>query len=360
VNARPEERVRTPRVIDLRSDTVTRPTEAMRRAMAGAEVGDDVLGDDPTVLRLQERAARMAGKEAALYFPSGTMCNQAAIRAQAQRGDEVFLHAQAHILFYEQGGASALSGVQLRAFESRDGTLDLEAMEEYVHTDADVHFAPTRLVCLENTHNHCGGVVLPAAHVAAVRALCDRHGLRLHLDGARIWNAMAATGSSLVEIAAPFDTVSLCLSKGLGAPVGSVLVGDAVTMKRAARARKVLGGGMRQAGIIAAGGLYALEHHVERVADDHRRCRVLAERLARLPGLSVDLASVQTNMVYADTRGTGIRAAELVRRLAEGGLLTLDEGPWIVRFVTHLDVDDADVEEAAAVVGRVVEATRPG
>jgi threonine aldolase len=276
------------------------------------------------------------------------MCNQAAVRALTQRGDEVFLHAQAHIMFYEQGAASALSNVQLRVFDSPDGTLDLDLMEEYRHTDEDVHFAPTRLVCLENTHNHCGGVVVPLAHFREVRAFCDRHGLALHLDGARLFNAAAAGGGSAADYAATCHTVSICLSKGLGAPVGSVLVGDAGTMTKARRARKIFGGGMRQAGILAAAGLYALEHNVERLADDHRRCRELAERLAAVPGLEVDMARVQTNMVFAGTKGTGLPAAELVRRLAGHGVLALDESPWAIRFVTQLDVDDGDIEAAVA------------
>jgi threonine aldolase len=344
------------KTIDLRSDTVTRPSPEMRRAMCDAEVGDDVLGDDPTVIALQEYAAGLLGKEGGLYFPSGTMCNQAALRALTRRGDEVFLHAQAHIMFYEQGAASALSQVQLRVFDSPDGTLDLVKMDEYVHTDADVHFAPTRLVCLEQTHNHCGGVVLPLDHILAVRELCDRHDLKLHLDGARLFNAVAATGISAAEYAAPFDTVSICLSKGLGAPVGSVLVGDASTLQPALRARKIYGGGMRQAGIIAAGGLYALRHNVARLADDQRRARRLAEALASLPGLDVALETVQTNMVFAGTRGTGLPAAALVERFAAEGVLCLDEGPWSVRFVTHLDLDEKDIDETVAVVARVLAA----
>ncbi len=344
------------KTIDLRSDTVTRPSAEMRRAMFEAEVGDDVLGDDPTVIRLQEHAAELLGKEAGLYFPSGTMCNQAAVRALTRRGDEVFLHAQAHIMFYEQGAASALSNVQLRCFDSADGTLDLEKMDEYVHTDADVHFAPTRLVCLENTHNHCGGVVLPLEHVRAVRELCDRHGLKMHLDGARLFNAAAASGIPAAEYAALFDTVSICLSKGLGAPVGSVLVADAATIALARRARKIYGGGMRQAGIIAAAGLYALQHNIARLADDQRRARALAARLAALPGLAIDLATVQTNMIFAGTRGSGMPAADLVARLGEAGVLCLDEGPWTVRFVTHLDLDDGDIEQTAAAVERLVAA----
>ena len=344
------------KTIDLRSDTVTRPSAEMRRAMLEAEVGDDVLGDDPTVIALQDYAAELLGKEAGLYFPSGTMCNQAAIRALTRRGDEVFLHAQAQIMFYEQGAASALSQVQLRVFDSPDGTVDLEKMEEYVHTDADVHHAPTRLVCLEQTHNHCGGVVLPIEHIRAVRELCDRHSLMLHLDGARLFNAVAATGISAAEFAAPFDTVSICLSKGLGAPVGSVLVGGAATLRLAARARKVFGGGMRQAGIVAAGGLYALRHNIERLADDQRRARRLAEGLAAIPGLTIDLGSVQTNMIFVGTREAGLPAAALVERFAAEGVLCLDEGPWTVRFVTHLDLDDEDVARTAAVAERLVTA----
>ncbi len=261
-------------------------------------------------------------------------------------------------MFYEQGAASALSQVQLRVFDSPDGMLDLEKMEEYVHSDADVHWAPTRLVCLEQTHNHCGGVVLPMEHILTVRDFCDRHDLKMHLDGARLFNAVAATGVSAAEYAEPFDSVSICLSKGLGAPVGSVLVMDAATLPAAARARKVLGGGMRQAGIIAAGGLYALRNNVERLADDHRRARRLAEALAALPGLDVDLAKVQTNMVFAGTRGTGVPAAELVERLAAEGVLCLDEAPWAVRFVTHLDVDDDGIEAAVGAISRTLGAAR--
>jgi threonine aldolase len=338
------------RVIDLRSDTVTRPSAEMRRVMAEAEVGDDVLGDDPTVIALQEHAARMFGKAAGLFFPSGTMSNQAALHAHTRRGDEIFVHERSHILLYEQGGAAVHSSLQTRCFASQDGMLDPEVMEEFVHTDADPHFAPTRLIALENTHNHCGGRVLRHEGVLAVREFCDRHGLVLHLDGARLCNAVVASGVSPEEIAAPFDSVSVCLSKGLGAPVGSVLVGSAEFIRRAHRARKLLGGGMRQAGIIAAAGLYALQHNVERLAEDHRRCRTLAERIARAPGLEVDLENVETNIVFADTRARGQRAAEVVKVLAERGVLCLDEGPAKVRFVTHLDLDDTDIEEAGEII----------
>ena len=318
--------------------------------MAEAEVGDDVLGDDPTVRALEEAAAALAGKPRGLFLPSGTMSNQAALLAHTNRGDEVFLHERAHILLYEQAGAAVHGGLQTRCFASSDGLLDPEVMEPFVHTDEDPHHARTRLVALENTHNHCGGRVLDQARVLAVRAFCDRHSLRLHLDGARLFNAVVASGRPLADLAGPFDSVSLCLSKGLGAPIGSVLVGTADFIGRARRARKLLGGGMRQAGIIAAAGLFALRHNIERLADDHRRCRRLAELLAEAPGLSIDLAIIETNMVYADTRGSGRKATDVVRLLAERGVLCLDEGPHRVRFVTHLDVDDADIEAAGAAI----------
>lgn len=342
------------RPIDLRSDTVTKPNAEMRQAMMAAEVGDDVLGDDPTVLLLQQRVAELLGKPAALFMPSGTMANQAALHAHTRRGDEVFLHAQAHVIYYEQGGAAVLSSLQLRCFDSADGTLDVAAMEEHVHRDDDVHFARTRVVALEDTHNHCGGLVYPLEKIHQARAFCDRHELLLHLDGARIWNAHVASGVPLADIAAPCDSISVCLSKGLGAPVGSLVVGDRDFIRRVARARKVFGGGMRQAGILAAAGLYALEHNIERLADDHRRCRALADRLAQAPGLSVDVERVQTNMVYVGTRGTGRRAAELAARLADAGVLCLDEGEWTLRLVTHLDVDDLAVERAGEIICRLV------
>ncbi|MFN7987966.1 MAG: low-specificity L-threonine aldolase [Thermoanaerobaculia bacterium] len=344
------------RTIDLRSDTVTRPSAAMRQAMAEAVVGDDVFGDDPTVRALEEYAAEQLGKAAGLFLPSGTMSNQAALLAWTGRGDEVFLHEQSHILLYEQAGAAVLGSLQTRSFASEDGMLDPERMEELVHTGDDPHEARTRVVALENTHNHCGGRVLDPAGVLAVRLFCDRHGLALHLDGARVANAAVASVRSLAELAAPFDSVSLCLSKGLGAPVGSVLAGPADFVRRARRARKLLGGGMRQAGILAAAGLFALKHNVSRLAEDHRRARLLAERLAIVPGLSVDLRTVETNMVFASTRPSGKRASDVARLFSEAGVLCLAESPWKVRLVTHLDVDDVDVAEAGETVARAMAA----
>ena len=345
------------RAIDLRSDTVTRPSAAMRQAMAEAVVGDDVFGDDPTVRALEEHAAGLFGKAAGLFLPSGTMSNQAALLAWTERGDEVFLHEQSHILLYEQAGAAVIGSLQTRSFASEDGMLDPETMGEFVHTGEDPHEARTRVVALENTHNHCGGRVLDAAGTLAVRLFCDRHGLALHLDGARVCNAAVASVRSLADVAAPFDSVSVCLSKGLGAPVGSVLVGPVDFIRRARRARKLLGGGMRQAGILAAAGLFALKHNVSRLAEDHRRALALAQGLATVPGFSVDLRTVQTNMVFVSTRPSGKRAAEVARRLSEAGVLCLAESPWKVRFVTHLDVDDADVAEAAGVVARTMAET---
>ncbi len=344
------------RTIDLRSDTVTRPSAAMRHAMAEAAVGDDVFGDDPTVRELEEVAAELFGKAAGLYLPSGTMSNQAALLAWTERGDEVFLHERSHILLYEQAGAAVIGSLQTHTFASEDGMLDPELMEEFVHTGEDPHNARTRVVALENTHNHCGGRVLDAAGILGVRLFCDRHGLALHLDGARVCNAAVASVRSLAEMAAPFDSASVCLSKGLGAPVGSVLVGPVDFVRKARRARKLLGGGMRQAGILAAAGLFALRHNVSRLAEDHRRAHVLGERLATVPGFSVDLRSVQTNMVFASTRPSGRRASEIARLLCEAGVLCLAESPWKIRFVTHLDVDDADVAEAGEIVAETMAA----
>lgn len=337
------------RPIDLRSDTKTRPGDEMRRVMAAAPVGDDESGEDPSVNRLQEYAAELFGKEAALFFPTGTMSNQVALRVLAQAGDEVFIHARAHIVQWEMGAAAALSGLQLRGFESADGTLDPQEMEQFVRTDEEGDDSVTRVVALENTHNAAGGVVYPQDRVLAARAFCDRHGIALHLDGARIFNAHVATGLSLRELAAPFDTLNACLSKGLGAPVGSLLLGSAARVRRAVRYRLQFGGAMRQAGIVAAGGLYALEHNIARMADDHRRARALAERLAAVPGLDVDLTRVQTNMVIADPRPAGLSADEVAEATAPAGLL-VDPNPYGLRFVTHLDVDDADIEEAAAIM----------
>jgi threonine aldolase len=336
--------------IDLRSDTKTRPGPDMRRAIAAAEVGDDESGEDPTVNALQERVAGLLGKDGGLWMPTGTMSNQVAVRTRCRPTDEIVCHQRSHLSIYEMGGAAALSGVQLRGFDSDDGTLPLETVEPFVQTDEEADDSVTRMIALENTHNACGGLVLPTSHVAEVRALADRHGLGMHLDGARLWNAHVASGTPLSVLAAPFDTLNVCFSKGLGAPAGSMLVGDATTIRNAGRYRLLLGGAMRQVGVLAAAALWALDHHLERLADDHDRARRFAGLLAEVPGVTVDPARVETNMVFAALGGWS--AEEASERLGEHGVLA-DPTPWGLRFVWHLDRSDEDVEAAAALVRKV-------
>jgi threonine aldolase len=338
-------------VVDLRSDTVTRPGPAMRAAMASAEVGDDVYGEDPTVLRLQEVAARLVGKPAAIFVPSGTMANQIAIRAQTEPGDALIAGRDAHVYLYEGGGAAALSGVQA-VLVGEDGLFTADDVRAAV-APRDPHFARTRLVCVENTHNRSGGRVFPLAAQRAIAAVARERGLALHLDGARLFNAAVATGTSAAELAAPYDSVSFCLSKGLGAPAGSLLCGSAELIERAHRVRKLFGGGMRQAGILAAAGLLALEQHVERLAEDHARARRLAEGLAAIEGVEV-AAAPETNMVLCDVAGV----ASFVEALRTEGVRVGAVGPRTLRLVTHLDVDDAGVEQALAAFARVAAGTR--
>ncbi len=343
-------------IIDLRSDTVTRPTPAMRTAMITAAVGDDVFGDDPTIRQLQERAAAWLGKEVALFVPSGTMANQLAVRVHCRPGDEALVHAACHIHNFEGGAAAAISGVTLRTLSSPDGTLNPTEVVQHIHGEQDPHLSPTRLICFENTHNACGGVVVPQQNIRDVAEVARSQGVALHLDGARLANAAVASGSEIASLAAPFDTVSLCFSKGLGAPVGSVLAGPKPLIEEAKRWRKRLGGGMRQAGILAAAGVYALDHHVERLADDHRRARVLATAIAETPGLTVNLANVQTNLVFFDlaphhplARNLAEGRQEFIRRARGCGLL-IGGGPHRLRAVTHLDVDDHGIARAVEVL----------
>jgi threonine aldolase len=335
------------RTIDLRSDTKTRPVPGMRRAIAEAEVGDDESGEDPSINALQERVADLLGKDAAMWFPTGTMSNQVAVRTQCNSGDEILCHQRSHLMLYEMGGAAALSGVQLRGFDSDDGTLPLDRLEPFIQTDEDADDSVTRIVALENTHNACGGLVLSPKHALRVRDLADRHGLRMHLDGARLWNAHVATGTPLAELAAPFDSINVCFSKGLGAPAGSMLVADDRTIRRALRYRLQFGGAMRQVGLLAAAAMYALDHHVDRLAEDHARARRFAELLAQIPAVEVDPNRVETNMVFA--RLGGWTSDEATEHLAHHGLLA-DATPWNVRFVWHLDVGDDDIEAAATAV----------
>ncbi|MFO7653399.1 MAG: low-specificity L-threonine aldolase [Candidatus Krumholzibacteriia bacterium] len=331
-------------VIDLRSDTVTRPTPGMRRAMAEAEVGDDVFGDDPTVLRLQDEVAELLGKEAALYVPSGTMGNQLALMAQTRPGDQVLLEAGAHIYNYEGGAPGALSGVHLTPVAGSEGVLSWADVAAAVHPD-DVHFAPPRLLCLENTHNGAGGRILPQETAQMLAHEAHQRGLRVHLDGARLWNAHVAAGLPLDRLAAPVDTVSVCFSKGLGAPVGSALAGDAETIRLAHRYRKRLGGGMRQVGILAAACLYALEHHLERLAEDHAHARRLAEGLEN-PALAVNHA-VQTNIVIIDVAPPAT-PPQLLEHLRGEGVLAVGFGAGRIRLVPHLGVSAAEVEASLA------------
>ena len=332
-------------VIDLRSDTVTRPTAAMREAMARAEVGDDVYGEDPTVLRLEARCAELLGKEAALFVASGTMANQVALGVLARGGDEVICESGAHCFSFEGGALAALWGVQARAVPGDRGVLDPAAVEAAVRPQDD-HYPRTRAVAIENTHNRGGGRAWPLAAVRAVAEVTTRRGLALYMDGARLLNAVVATGVSARDYAAPTTLVSLCFSKGLGAPVGSALAGPRELVREARRLRKRLGGGMRQAGILAAAALHALDHHVARLAEDHLHARQLAQLLADRAGAEI-VFPVETNLVFAAFPGR--RAAELAVRLRAGGVLCNPEGsrPDVLRLVTHLDVSAADIEEAA-------------
>jgi len=330
--------------IDLRSDTVTKPTEAMRAAMARAEVGDDVFGEDPSVNRLQAVVAELLGKEAGLFVPSGTMANQLALGTLTRPGDEVVCDSAAHCISFEGGGLAALWGVQPRPIAAPRGLLEPADVEAALRPVAD-HYPRTRVIEIENTHNRGGGAVYPLARVQALGALARKHGLDLYMDGARLWNASAASGVSLADYAAPATLVSVCLSKGLGAPVGSVLCGPRDHVATARRLRKRLGGGMRQAGILAAAGLHALEHHRARLTQDHENARRLGQLVAGLPGAKL-LHPVDTNLVFAVFVGQS--AAELVKRFAAAGVLGLPEGsrPDLVRFITHLDVSAAGIEEA--------------
>lgn len=336
--------------IDLRSDTVTRPGEAMRRAMAAAEVGDDVYGEDPSARRLEERAAELLGHEAALFVSSGSMGNQIALMLHCRRGDDVIVGKDAHTTLYESGGAGALAGVQLSAVGT-DGTFTVDELDAAIHPASAYHMPRSRLVVLENTHNRAGGLVWPQARVEAVCARARELGLATHLDGARIWNASVATGRAPRELAAPFDTVSACFSKGLGAPVGSVVAGSADRITEARRLRKMLGGAMRQVGVLCAAALYALDHHLPRLAEDHENARRLAIGLASVPGLHVDPGAVQTNIVNIDVDD----AAAFVARAREKGVLLNDMARRRVRAVTHLDVDAAAIDRAIAILAEVAQ-----
>ena len=332
-------------MIDLRSDTVTRPTEAMRRAMLEAPVGDDVFGEDPTVNRLEAYVADLLGKEAALYAPSGTMTNQVGVQVNTNRAEEVLLHEGSHIFVYEAGAPAMLSGVQLRTLPGENGVIDPETVRAAVRPE-DVHFPRSRLLCLENTHNTSGGKVFPLEDFAAVAATAKELGLKVHLDGARLFNAQAATGVAASEWCAHADTVSVCSSKGLGAPVGSLLAGNEETIGVARRSRKALGGGMRQAGIIAAASLYAFENHVDRLAEDHAHARKLARGLREA---GYEAREPETNLVLVAVDDP----SEFLLTLAREGVLATPGKPGFVRFCTHLDVGEREIEFAIRAAARI-------
>lgn len=337
-------------MIDLRSDTVTKPTPGMRRAMAEAEVGDDVYGEDPTVNRLQKRIAEILGKEDALFVPSGTMSNQIAIGLHCRPGDELICEAGCHLYNYEQGGAAQLSGVSTRAVAGKNGVLDSSQLHGLIRYP-DAHSARTRLVCLENTHNRGGGTVQPLESVKAITSWARENGLATHLDGARLFNAVVASGISAAEWGKHFDTVNVCFSKGLGAPVGSILAGPRELMHAAHRRRKVFGGAMRQAGVLAAAALYALDHHIDRLAEDHANAARLGEAISKIDGLTLSGPRVETNLVIFHVSPALGTASDLTERFAARGLLMIPFGPQSIRAVTHLDISAKDIDEAIGVVG---------
>ena len=343
-------------MIDLRSDTVTKPIEEMRKAMYEAEVGDDVYGEDPTVLKLEATAAEMLGKEAALFVTSGTQGNQVAVLTHTRPGEEVLVEDNAHIFFYEVGAMAALAGVQTRPLPGVRGMVPVHRMEQAIRGE-DIHFPPTRLICLENTHNRAGGAVIPLDYMQEVRHLANRYGVSIHLDGARLFNAVVASGVSAKEYASTVDSVQICLSKGLGAPVGSLLVGTKDFILRARKWRKALGGGMRQAGVIAAPGLIALTKMVDRLAEDHANAKKLATGIANISALDVNPDMVDTNIIIVDVKSweeaTGRLANDFLLRLKEKGVLATSFGGSLIRFVTHLNVSSVQIDEALQVVQEV-------
>jgi threonine aldolase len=341
-------------VIDLRSDTLTQPTEGMRRAIAGAVVGDEQKREDPTVTALEERVAALLGHEESVFVPTATMANQIALKTLTDPGDEVVAEADAHIFRYELGGPAVHSGLVMKPLVTDDGRFTAAQLGEVVNPPADLHMAPTRLVCVENTHNGGGGRVWPLAQVREVTAEARVHRLATHLDGARLLNASVAVGLAPAEYGREFDTVSVCLSKGLGCPLGALVAGSRERMAQARRFKHLFGGAMRQAGIVAAAGIYALDHHVERLADDHANARRLAEGLAEA-GLPVDVAQVETNFVLLDAGPLGLGADEAVARMrAEGVLLSFGARKDVLRAVTHLDVSADDIEQAVERIPRAL------
>ena len=343
------------RTIDLRSDTVTRPTAQMREAMATAVVGDDQYGEDPTVRRLEERAAELVGKDAAVYVPSGTMGNLTALLAHCARGDEIILGDESHIFWYESAGAAAVGGISPRTVTtSRWGTYDLQEVEHAIRENRP-GYPRTGLLCVETTYNRCGGVAVPLEHLHSLRKIAERREIPVHMDGARIFNAAVSLGVNPAKIADTVDSVQFCLSKGLAAPVGSLVAGESAFIARVRRQRKLLGGDMRQSGVIAAAGLVALNTMTDRLPEDHRRARTLAEGLSAIPGLTVDLETVQSNIVVTRT-GPSLDKAAFAMALKDAGVLVSDYGLRGLRMVTHYEISDEDVRSALGVIARVASA----
>lgn len=340
-------------MIDLRSDTVTKPTPEMYEEMVSAPVGDDVFGDDPTTKRLEASCAERLGKEAALFVPSGTMANLVCVMTHCQRGDEVYLTEGAHMYEFESGAFSAVGGVVPRIIKTENGAMDPDALEAAIRPPS-MHFARPRLLCLENTHNTGGGVAIPLEHQKRLCDIAHERGLAVHLDGARIWNAAIALGVDAKELAKDADSVLFCFSKGLSAPIGSIVLGSAAFIEVARKKRKMLGGGMRQVGVLAASAQVALDTMIDRLAEDHRRANVLAASLEGLPGIMLLRPGIQTNMVFLDVSGTGMLAAEFLKRCRERGLLASTTGRYRVRLVTNRHIDDEAVDRAAEILQGVV------
>ncbi|HEY3788402.1 MAG TPA: low-specificity L-threonine aldolase [Urbifossiella sp.] len=345
-------------MIDLRSDTLTKPTPGMLAAMMTAAVGDDVFGEDPTVNELERRVAETLGKEAALFVPSGTMSNQIAVRIHCRPQDEILLESTCHIYLWEAGAPAALSGVTQRTIDGRHGILNVAQLEGLLHPD-DMHSVRSRLVCLENTHNRGGGTVYPLETVKAISQWAHSHGLAMHLDGARLWNAIVASGIGAREWSRHFDTVSVCFSKGLGAPIGSALAGPRDLIAHGRRIRKLFGGAMRQAGFLAAAGLYAMERHVERLAEDHENAKLIAAAITEVPGLKVLSPNVETNLVWFEVGAPWNSARDFANRLKEKGVLVAALGKTVVRAVTHLDVSREQCRLAAEAIRELAAEVRP-
>ena len=339
--------------IDLRSDTVTKPSREMRESMSSAEVGDDVYGEDPTVNLLQDKTADILGKEAALFVPSGVMANQLAIKIHTQPGDEVIVESESHIFNFETAGAAFLSHVQLHTVTGNHGILKAEQITQSIRSP--IYYNPrTSLVCLENTHNKAGGTIYPLEEIKSISELARNRNIALHLDGARLWNASVASGIMPKEYARFFDTVSVCFSKGLGAPVGSALAGTREKIEKARKYRKIFGGGMRQAGILAAGALFALEHNRERLKEDHKKAKLLAEKLQRVLGIHIDQEYVQTNIIVIDIKARKESSGDILAKLKTKGLLLSEMGSTTLRAVTHLDVSMEQINSAAEIIQSVL------